>query len=140
MRNGDSLAAEMVAFSNSRGGCIFIGVSNKGELIGLSSKDVDRINQLISNSACQHVRSPITVQTENVSVESDRVVIVLTIPECIDKPYFDHQSIIWLKSGADKRRIHSKEELRRLFQEVDLLHADEVPTRAGIEAIDHKFF
>lgn len=30
----------------------------------------------------------------------------------------------------------SKEELRRLFQEVDLLHADEIPTRAGIEAIN----
>lgn len=75
IRNGDSLAAEMVAFSNSRGGHIFIGVSNKGNLIGLSSKDVDRINQLISNSASQHVRSPITVHTENVSVESDRVVL-----------------------------------------------------------------
>lgn len=46
IRNGDSLAAEMVAFSNSRGGYIFIGVSNKGDLVGLSSKDVDRINQL----------------------------------------------------------------------------------------------
>ncbi|MCX6990906.1 MAG: putative DNA binding domain-containing protein [Chlamydiae bacterium] len=138
IRNGDSLAAEMVAFSNSHGGFIFIGVSNHGELVGLSSSDVDRINQLISNSASQHVKSPITIHTENISVAADRVVIVLTIPEGIDKPYFDNQGVIWLKSGADKRRIHSKEELRRLFQEVDLVHADEVPTRAPIEAIDSK--
>ena len=138
IRNGDSLAAEMVAFSNSRGGYIFIGVSNKGDLVGLSSRDVDRINQLISNSASQHVKSPITIRTENHSVGIDRVVIVLTVPEGIDKPYFDNQGVIWLKSGADKRRIHSKEELRRLFQEVDLVHADEVPTRAGIEAINSK--
>ena len=138
IRNGDSLAAEMVAFSNSRGGRIFIGVSNKGNLLGLSSRDVDRVNQLISNSASQHVKSPITIHTENISVASDRIVIVLTIPEGIDKPYFDNQGVIWLKSGADKRRIHSKEELRRLFQEVDLIHADEVPTRAGIEAINSK--
>lgn len=74
----------------------------------------------ISCSASQHVRSPITVQTENISVGSKRIVIVLTIPDGIDKPYFDNQGVIWLKSGADKRRIHSKEELRRLFQEVDL--------------------
>ena len=140
VRNVDSLAAEMVAFSNSRGGFIFIGISNTGDLIGLSPKDVDRVNQLISNSASQHVRTPVTVTTENVSVESDRVVIVLAIPEGIDKPYFDHQGIIWLKSGADKKRIHSKEELRRLFQEVDLLHADEIPTRAGIDAVDIKLF
>lgn len=66
VRNNDSLAAEIVAFSNSRGGRIFIGVSNKGELIGLSIKDVDRINQLISNSASQHVRSPASVYTENI--------------------------------------------------------------------------
>ena len=105
IRNGDSLAAEMVAFSNSRGGAIFIGVSNKGALVGLSSKDVDRVNQLISNSTSQHVRSSITVHTENISIESGWLVIVVTIPEGIDKPYFDHQGVIWLKSGADKRRI-----------------------------------
>ncbi len=136
VRNSDSLAAEMVAFSNSRGGHIFIGISNRGDLVGLTSVEVDRMNQLISNSASQHVRSPITVHTENISVGSDRVVIVVTIPEGIDKPYFDHQGVIWLKSGADKRRVQSKEELRRLFQEVDLLHADEVPTRAGVDKIN----
>jgi ATP-dependent DNA helicase RecG len=138
LRNSDSLAAEIVAFSNSRGGRIFIGISNKGEIIGLASKDVDRINQLISNSASQHVKSPVAIQTENVLLSSGRVVIILTVPEGIDKPYFDNQGVIWLKSGADKRRIHSKEELRRLFQEVDLIHADEVPTRAGIEAVNLK--
>jgi len=116
IRNGDSLAGELVALSNSRGGRIFIGVSNKGGLIGFLSSDVDRLNQLISNAASQHVRSPITVQTENVSLDSNRTVIVLTVPEGIDKPYFDHQGVIWLKSGADKRRVNSKEELRRLFQ------------------------
>lgn len=136
IRNGDSLAAEMVAFSNSRGGQIFIGVSNKGELKGLSNGDVDRINQLISNSASQHVKSPITIHTENIFTDSNTIIIVLTIPEGIDKPYFDNQGIIWLKSGADKRRIHSKEELRRLFQDVDSIHADEVPTKAGLEAIN----
>lgn len=136
IRNEDSIAAEMVAFSNSRGGQIFIGVSNKGSLIGLSNKDVDRINQLLSNSASQQVRSPIAIDTENVSIGDDKIVIIVTIPEGIDKPYFDHQGTIWQKTGADKRRIHSKDELRKLFQEVDLLHADEVPTRAGIEAIN----
>jgi ATP-dependent DNA helicase RecG len=140
VRNIDSLAAEIVAFSNSRGGIIFIGVSNKGALTGLSSDDIDRINQLISNAANQHVRSPVTVHTENIATSADRVVIALTIPEGIDKPYFDHHGVIWLKSGADKRRVNSKEELRRLFQDVDLLHADEVPTRAGVEILNIKLF
>jgi len=50
-----------VVFSNSRGGTIFIGVNNKGALIGLSGADVDRMNQTISNAANQHVRSPVAV-------------------------------------------------------------------------------
>ena len=51
VRNGDSIAAEIVAFSNSQGGRIFIGVSNHGILTGLTLKEVDRINQLIGNIA-----------------------------------------------------------------------------------------
>src|SRR6185437_10523177 len=97
MRNSDSLAAEIVAFSNSEGGRILIGVSNRGTLTGLSFDDVTRINQLITNASTQHVRGPVTVQTENIPLGPKRTVIVLTIPEGIDKPYFDHQGVIWLK-------------------------------------------
>jgi len=136
IRNADSLAAEMVAFSNGHGGRILIGVNNDGQQPGLSREDVERLNQLISNAASQHIRSPINPLTENVAVGRGRVVIVLTVPAGFDKPYFDRKGVIWLKSGADKRRIQSKEELRRLFQAVDLLRADEVPTKATIKALD----
>jgi ATP-dependent DNA helicase RecG len=140
IHNVDSLAAEMVAFSNYRGGQIFIGVTDLKVLKGLSSDDVQRINQLISNAASQHVRSPIIVQTENISVGTRRIVIVLTIFEGSDKPYFDQSGVIWLKSGADKRRIKSKEELRHIFQENGDLYADEARVRVGIEALDLSLF
>ena len=53
VRNGESLAAEMVAFANSEGGVLFIGVADDGSVPGLSAQDVARINQLISNAASQ---------------------------------------------------------------------------------------
>lgn len=134
--NPDSLAAELVAFSNSRGGTILIGVADDGTLVGLSPQDVRRINQLIGNVATQGVRSPISPRTENVLLAKQRAVVVVTVPEGLDKPYFDRHGIIWLKAGADKRRVQSKEELRRLFQDVDLLQADQVPTGAGIDELD----
>ncbi|VVB71345.1 Putative DNA-binding domain protein [uncultured archaeon] len=138
--NADSLAAEMAAFANSEGGTIFLGVDDDGTLKGLDKADVARLNQLISNAASQNVRSPLTVQTENVSVGKDRVVIVLSIPRGVDKPYFDRNGVIWLKSGSDKRRVNSREELRRMFQSVDLFHADELPTKAGIDKLDRLRF
>ncbi len=136
VRNGDSLAAEMAAFANTNGGNILIGVADDGSLPGLSRGDVARINQLIGNTASQSVRSPLTVQTENVALPNGRVVIVLSVPKGLDKPYFDRNGIIWLKAGADKRRVNSKEELRRLFQLSNQFHADELPTRAGIDRLD----
>jgi len=140
VKNPDSLAAEMAAFANSEGGTIYIGVADDGSVPGLSPKNVGRINQLISNTASQHVRSPISVFTENVRVGKECIVIILKIPKGIDKPYFDKNGVIWLKTGSDKRRVNSKEELRRLFQSVDLLHGDEVPTKAGIDQLDRLRF
>jgi ATP-dependent DNA helicase RecG len=61
VKNSDSLASEMAAFANSEGGTILIGVADNGAVPGLSREDVVRINQLISNAASQHVRSPLTV-------------------------------------------------------------------------------
>jgi len=138
--NEESLASEMVAFANSEGGTIFIGVADDRTTPGLTPQDVTRINQLISNVASQHVRSPIAVTTENVAVENDRVVIVLTVPKGIDKPYFDKNGVIWLKAGADKRRVNSREELRRFFQSSDQFHGDELPTKAGIDRLDTLLF
>lgn len=136
VKNAESLASEMAAFANTNGGTIFIGVADDGSTPGLSGYDVARINQLISNAASHLVRSPLAVQTENVALENGRIVIVLTVPKGIDKPYFDKNGVIWLKAGADKRRVNSKEELRRLFQLTNQFHGDELPTKAGIDKLD----
>ncbi len=136
VRNAEALAAEMAAFANSNGGVIFIGVADDGTLPGLPTAEVGRINQLISNAASQLVRSPLTVQTENILLENGQLVIHLNVPQGLDKPYFDKNGVIWLKVGADKRRVNSKEELRRLFQMTGQFHADELPTKAGIDKLD----
>jgi len=136
IRNADSLAAEMVAFANAKGGVIYIGVADDGSLKGLDFSDVGRINQYISNAASKVVSSSLTVRTENVVLDTDRIVIVVTVPEGLDKPYFDKNGVIWLKSGSDKRRVNSKEELRRFFQMTAQFFADELPTKATISALD----
>jgi ATP-dependent DNA helicase RecG len=140
VRNGDSLASELAAFANAEGGTIFIGVADNGTTPGLSREDVSRVNQLIANAVSQLVRSPLAVQTQNVQLPNKRLVILLTVPKGIDKPYFDKNGVIWLKCGADKRRINSKEELRRFFQVADQFHADELPTKAGPDKLDGERF
>ena len=136
VRNAESLASEMAAFANSEGGSLYLGVADDGTIPGLSRDDVGCINQLVSNAASQLVRSPLAVTTRNVALRDGRLVVVVTVPKGLDKPYFDKNGVIWLKTGSDKRRVNSKEELRRLFQMSDQFHADELPTKAGLDALD----
>lgn len=124
--NADSLAGEMVAFANSKGGRILIGVTDRGEVTGLSVDDVRRVNQLIANAAAHNVRPSLNAETENVSV-AGKIVILVTIREGISKPYMDTRGVLWVRSGASKQPAASHEEIQRMFQSAALVHADEVP-------------
>ena len=124
--NAKSLGGEMVAFANSKGGKVLVGIADDGSCIGLSPEDIRRINQLISNTATDCVRPAINPETETIHV-GEKIVMVLTVHEGASKPYADSDGVFWVKSGADKRRATSREELQRMFQSKDLIHADEVP-------------
>ena len=62
----DALATELVAFSNSGGGTLLLGVNDDGSIAGLDAVEVRRLNQVLSNTASQHLRPPISPLTENV--------------------------------------------------------------------------
>jgi ATP-dependent DNA helicase RecG len=138
--NVNSLAAEIVAFSNTKGGMILIGVNDAGEVVGLTKEDIGRLNQLISNAASQSVRPSVNPYTENIS-HPNGIVMIVDVPAGISKPYMDNTGAIWVKSGADKRKVTSREEMQRLFQSSNLIHGDAVPAN-GLTAddIDYHFF
>lgn len=135
-----SLAAEMVAFSNSGGGAIFIGIDDGGAVRPLNGADVQRINQLIGNAASAMVLPPINPISENVAV-GEGVVIVVTISDGISKPYMDNTGAIWVKSGSDKRRVTAREEMQRMFQTAQLVHGDDIPiATSSIADVDLDYF
>ena len=130
----------MVAFSNSQGGLILIGVSDDGSLAGLTSEDMGRLNQLVSNAATDHMRPPISPITQNISLP-DGMVMVVTVAAGVSKPYMDKNLHVYVKSGADKRKVTAREELQRMFQQAALIHADETLVQgSSIADIDEEFF
>lgn len=138
--NADSLASEMVAFSNCLGGKIFVGVRDDGTVQGLTSEDIRRLNLLVSNSASQHMNPVINPLTEIVT-HPDGKVLIISVEEGINKPYMDRGGVVWVKSGADKRRATSREELQRLFAQAGLVHADEMPVKGmGVDQLDLPYF
>ena len=138
--NETSLAQEMVAFSNTLGGMIIIGASDDGTISGLTRDDMGRLSNLISNAGSQHVKPSINPITENFSLENG-LVMVVHIPQGISKPYMDKDGVIWVKSGADKRRATSREEIQRMYQSAGLIHGDEIPVSGmTINDIDKRLF
>jgi len=138
--NNHSLSAEMVAFSNSKGGKIVVGVADTGEITGLTTDDIRNLNHMISNVASEHIKPAINPFVENVMTDKG-VVMVINIEEGANKPYQDNDGVFWVKCGADKRRATSREEIQRIFQKAHLLHADEIPVpNTTISDLDLDYF
>ncbi len=139
-KSPNQLAAEIVAFANSNGGTILVGVNDDGGITGLNAMDIRRLNQLISNTASQLVHPPVNPITEQFRFDEE-MVMVINIPAGISKPYMDNQGIIWVKSGSDKRKVTAREELQRMFQSEGLVYADEVPVpNSSIKELDEFLF
>ncbi len=127
VNNEHSIAQEMVAFANSKGGTILIGIDDKTwEIKGLTSDDLRRLANLLVNAANEHVKSPIFIETETVDIEGKKIMVV-TVPEGIDKPYKDKDGVIFLKNGANKRKVTNNEEILRLLSKGKNLYPDEIP-------------
>lgn len=128
--NRDSIAAEMVAMANSKGGQILFGIEDKtGKIRGLDYSQIQEIGNKLSTIASDLVKPQIFINTEVVSANIDsqtKRVLVASIDEGIAKPYKDRQGIIWIKQGGDKRKLTDNNEQIRLFQQSGLIYIDEM--------------
>jgi len=123
------MAAELVAFANTRGGVVLFGVEDKtGELLGLSYEEIQEISREMANVANEIVRPTIYLNTE-VVVAKEKRVLVCSVSEGGNKPYKTTDGDIWVKQGSDKRRITENIEILSLFQESGNFIPDVEPVR-----------
>lgn len=131
------IGCDMVAFSNSRGGRLVIGINDKSGVINaLSYVELQETTNLLTSIASENVIPNVLIDVENVPVTGGAVVIV-TIPEGKNKPYHDNKGVIWVKNGADKRKVFDNSELAEMMSECGNFDPDEVAVpNATIEDLD----
>lgn len=134
---------EVIAFANSFGGVVYIGVTDDGTTVGL--EDVDETMLQLTNALRESIRPDITMCTHAAVIEMEgKDIIVLTISEGVRKPYYLRDkgmkpSGVYLRQGTSSVQASedairdmikladgdSFEEMRALEQE---LHFDAIAT------------
>ena len=123
------IACELVAFSNSHGGKLVVGIKDKtGETNALSYSEVQETTNLLSDIASENVVPSILIKIDTVEVE-DGNLVVATVKEGLNKPYHDNKGIVWVKNGADKRKVFDNVELAEMMTDCGSFAPDEAGVR-----------
>lgn len=118
--NPQSLAEEMVAFANAKGGIIFIGISDDGEITGVERKD---IAEFVVNVCRNGVRPSLLPEIYWHHVEAKKILVVEISSG--DVPHATTRGQYFIRMGPTKQ-IPTHAELLRLFQKKKMLHYDEI--------------
>ena len=131
------IACELVAFSNSRGGKLVVGIKDKtGETNASSYSEVQETTNLLSDMASENVVPSILIKIDTVEVE-DGYLVIATVKEGLNKPYHDNKGIVWVKNGADKRKVFDNAELAEMMTDCGSFAPDEAGVRdATINDLD----
>lgn len=131
----ESLAKEIVAFSNTNGGTLLIGVDDNGTVTGIGSrKDIEEwAANVVRNNVVPATRPEISLCRFG-----GKQLLIIEVPRGLDKPYQTIDGKFWVRVGSTNR-MATKEELSRLFQQAGLVHFDIAPLEGTQQAdLDEK--
>lgn len=127
-------AADLVAFANTDGGQLLLGIDDRREIVGV--EDADRVHRQVDNVALNNCEPPVTVVQELVATEDGRQVVVVNVPKGDMRPYRTNRGVFYIRTTSGRRQA-SREELLRLFQATESLYYDESPlTRLSLTDLD----
>lgn len=120
----EHLAKELGALSNFRGGTLLLGVSDKGDLVGIDRNDNEERLQNIAYS----FEPPLSLKIVE-HIIKDRIILEVKIFEISGKPYVyksNTRNIYYIRSGSISREA-TRAEVRRMFQSSAELHFEVAP-------------
>ncbi|MFH1908458.1 MAG: RNA-binding domain-containing protein [Chloroflexota bacterium] len=134
----DDLSAALVAFGNTDGGQLIIGVANNRQIKGV--KNADKAMQRLDQIAYNNCEPPLTIVQETVTTEDGAIVVVVNIPKGDQRPYRTNRGDYFIRTTSGRRRA-SRQELLRLFQNAESLYYDEtLVMRAALADLDRWAF
>ncbi|BDQ32663.1 RNA-binding domain-containing protein [Pseudodesulfovibrio portus] len=122
----EQLGKEIVALANLMGGRILLGVEDDGSITGLHR---DNLQEWVLNVFRDKVHPQLIPFYEEVVVESDLRVAVITLSQGVSKPYVlrhNNREDTYIRLG-DRSELATREQQIRLFESGGLLHVEVLP-------------
>ena len=116
------LRKEIVAFANTNGGIIYVGVQDNGEIIGLNNADF--VIQQISNSLRDSIRPDISMFTKiELLKEESKFFVKLIVDQGTKKPYYLSDkglkpTGVYVRSGTSSAPA-SEDAIRKMIKMTD---------------------
>ena len=106
----DDWADEIAAFANAKGGVLLCGVSDDGDVQGMSREQMDALERLIAEVCTDSIRPPIRVNIFRRETSDRKPFLMVEVPE----GYAQHESPggSFRRVGSTKRKMASDERLR----------------------------
>lgn len=114
----EKIIKELVAFANTRGGYLFIGVNDDGSIPGLKFPE-DHIYAL-EQAIEKYCRPDLPYSIEEIPMTEDRWVVLVEIKESLHKPHYilspadDKKRITFVRSGD--KSIQASKEMREIIR------------------------
>lgn len=135
----ENLAKTIVAFSNTAGGKVFIGITDEKEIVGVSEHDISEVYDKISNMIADTCY-PLIVPEISTAFINDRNIIVITVYSGSQKPYYlkskGRDLGTYIRIGATNKQAdnNSLAELER--QRLNIAFDEEVVLDVNVEEIN----
>ena len=128
----DDALKSICAFLNHKGGTVYFGVDDKGNVIGLEVSD--KTLRKISQQIISRIKPEIAPEIKEVG-ERGRSIIQVKVPEGSNKPYFLN-GIAYKKIGSEKRVIPPDELKRIILEQKQMMWDEEICESATLNDID----
>lgn len=113
----EKIVKELVAFANSDGGHLFIGVSDEGKIEGSKFADEDQF--LLEKAISFYCFPSFTYHVYQIPIENGRSVLVYHVFESVDKPHFvqlntDPNPVCYVR--VKDRTIQASKEMKQILR------------------------
>jgi len=103
----------VVAFANTEGGTILIGVDDEGNIVGLNDEEVGKIPERVNNLLASRCEPPIPHKIQKISID-ECVIYMVQIDKGKDVPYFFIGRGFYVRHGSSDM-VATRAEMERIY-------------------------